>query len=129
MKHCINCDKTFKPKLSTRGKFCCYECYWKHLEGKKHKHMKGLELGRGWNKGIVRPVKYNSLHKWIQRNWGKIGICELCGEKRYTEFANKNGDYTRERKNYHELCRPCHSKIDWASPKKPDWQKGIILYG
>lgn len=55
------------------------------------------------------------MHKWIQRHWLKAGICENCGETRYTEWAEKNhGAMIRERTHWMELCKPCHERYDIA---------------
>ena len=59
----------------TERKFCSYQCYWDSLKGKTPKNTEGLKIGHGWNKGIFKgEVKYNSVHRWLQRNYNKQGI-------------------------------------------------------
>ena len=105
----------------TERKFCSYKCYWKSLKGKAPKNTEGLELGRGWNKGIFKDkVKYNSVHRWLQRNYKKQGICEFCGDVGKTEWASKYKMYTRDIKEYLELCKSCHNYQDRATSKRVD---------
>lgn len=65
---------------------------------------------------------YNAKHRWIQTHWKKTGICELCLQKRKpkpntrlkwgTHWANKSGEYLRQREDWYELCPKCHKKFD-----------------
>jgi len=65
---------------------------------------------------------YNAKHRWIQVNWQKTGICELCLIPRParkgtrlkwgTHWANKSGEYKRERSDWYELCPKCHKIFD-----------------
>lgn len=66
----------------------------------RHPNWKGDEVG------------YKALHAWLNANFPRSGCCELCGttEKR-TEYASK-GRYSRERSDYLEVCRPCHTTMD-----------------
>lgn len=104
--------------------------YWASMKG-KHKINSGqFKPGTTpWNTGGIGLVKYNSLHRWLQRNFKKTGICESCHLSSSTEWASKNGGYTRNRDSYVELCISCHRYMDRAKPKRPDWQEGVILYG
>ena len=67
---CKGCYKSFKlarpSKLKNgRGKYCSSVCYWKSLEGKLPKNIKGLEIGRGFNKGKKFP-QYSGVN---HPNW------------------------------------------------------------
>ena len=65
---------------------------------------------------------YNSKHKWIQNNWQKTGICEICKLPRPprkgtrlkygTHWSNKSGRYLRQRDDWYELCPKCHKSLD-----------------
>lgn len=64
-------------------------------------------------------VKYNSLHKWVRDNFGHAPNCEDCGikgsqgKRMWTiEWANKTGEYKRDRLDWIALCRKCHTKKD-----------------
>lgn len=64
-------------------------------------------------------VKYNGLHTWIRRNFGKPLKCFNCGidgqeiNGRWTiEYANRSGKYLRDRYDWLTLCRKCHRAYD-----------------
>jgi hypothetical protein len=53
-------------------------------------------------------------HKWLVRHYPKRGVCETCGDEGYTEYAflRHPEPHTRNREDYREVCRSCHSIID-----------------
>lgn len=55
-------------------------------------------------------------HAWLNRNNPKSGVCERCGEHRKTHLAFKgaNGEWSRNRDDYLELCPSCHKRFDLA---------------
>jgi NUMOD3 motif len=59
-------------------------------------------------------VGFHALHRWLNRNFPKAGVCEECGHEGKTEHAFKRHPepYTREPDDYRELCRSCHLKFD-----------------
>lgn len=57
-------------------------------------------------------VGYGALHCWIARHRKKENICEHCGIKTRTEFANKSHEYKRSVHDWLELCKRCHCKYD-----------------
>lgn len=71
-------------------------------KGHKHPNWKGDKVG------------YKGLHSWINENWGRKRECEICGTKKAKKFewANLNGIYNRERKNWKRMCCSCHDKYD-----------------
>lgn len=97
---------------------------------KIHEKLKknGYRNGRLGNKGELDPnwkgenATYSAKHRWIQNNWQKTGICELCFIERPprkgtrlkwgTHWANKSGEYKRERNDWYELCPKCHKSLD-----------------
>ncbi|NCN26004.1 hypothetical protein GW915_00360 [bacterium] len=77
------------------------------------KEKNGMWLGDG--------AAYNSIHRWIQANWKKIGICSKCGGRprpfgirRWgTEWHNVDGEYDRNRpETWVEVCKRCHNLLD-----------------
>lgn len=60
-------------------------------------------------------MEYSMIHKWVNKNKGRIKACERCGlsdpNRRY-EWANISGVYDRDLNNYERLCVPCHRKKD-----------------
>jgi hypothetical protein len=56
--------------------------------------------------------EYNRVHKWIGRKWIKSGKCEHCQKTTKTQWANKDGQYKIDRKDWLELCVKCHYATD-----------------
>lgn len=65
----------------------------------------------GW-KG--KNVSYGALHVWIKKHKTKTGTCSLCGQTRYTEWANLSSDqrHSRNLDDWAEVCKPCHMRLD-----------------
>lgn len=124
MAKCEHCNKEFEVKPKTKGRFCTYGCYWDSLKDRKPKNMDGLKFGRGWNKGIFKEkAHYNSIHRWVQKNFIKADICELCQRedgKNY-EWANISGKYRREKTDWMRLCVLCHRNYDLEHKKGIDY--------
>ena len=54
-----------------------------------------------------------ALHVWLNTNHPRVGICEGCGHIGKTEYASTTDHaYTRNREDYSELCRRCHTAFD-----------------
>jgi len=62
---------------------------------------------------------YSALHKWIVRNYGKAYYCSnnINHKAKRFDWANINGEYKRKIRDWKQLCRSCHSKLD-ITPKK-----------
>lgn len=65
--------------------------------------------------GIEKQMgqSYNTIHVWMLRHHPKSGICEMCGEKRKTQWSNKDMKYTRNIEDWQELCASCHKLYDY----------------
>jgi len=67
-------------------------------------------------------VTYNSLHFWVRGNFGQPNECEHCNDNtkksRSYQWANKSGDYKRDRDDWLRLCVSCHKKYDLANKKQ-----------
>ena len=85
--------------------------------------LRGLEYGRGWNKGMTDEksscwkgdmVGYNGLHGWVEKKLGKPRVCEHCGteQAKVYDWANKSHRYLRKLSDWIRLCRKCHKKYD-----------------
>ena len=62
-------------------------------------------------------VGYFGIHKHIGKHNDKKHKCEFCKKNRKTEWANKKGrGYTRNIKDYFELCISCHKLYDSKIP-------------
>jgi hypothetical protein len=82
--------------------------------GENHHGWKGKEVG------------YVGLHRWIGKNFGKANHCDKCGadkipkgKKYWFEWANKNGKFSRNKKDWIQLCIRCHRQYD-------EWYKKIL---
>ena len=82
----------------------------KRRNGEKASSWKGDEVG------------YTGLHKWISKLYGSPKICDFCETETAKSYnwANKSGEYKRERNDWYRLCRKCHHAYDDISSKM--WQ-------
>lgn len=67
-------------------------------------------------------VSYFALHNWIYRILGKANHCDKCGlyripkgKKRFFQWSSKTKKYSRNLKNWWQLCIPCHLEFDGHS--------------
>lgn len=81
-----------------------------YLAGEKHYNWKGNKVG------------YYALHHWIRKKLGKANHCEICsldkipkGKKRYFQWANKDGKYRRDLRDWIQACVQCHKNYDNAN--------------
>jgi len=131
-KICPTCKKVFfkTPNLSkkyweTKRKFCSNRCKMlgktSHMKGKKNQNIAGNKhpLWKG------NKVGYGALHIWIRRNWGKPKVCDFCESTKNVQWASKNQNYTRKRKDWLRLCISCHKKYDNKANNRVAWNKGL----
>jgi hypothetical protein len=86
-----------------------------------------------WKGDAVTRV---AAHSWLRRHFPKTGVCEECKDPvgatghAGTHFAYKgpNGEYSRERGDYLELCPTCHRRFDKDKPGV-DWHKSRDALG
>ena len=119
---CLDCGKQLKKYKSKR----CLSC--SHLAPERIAKLKATHKGkRPWRKGksIFKnrgkkntnwkgsKAGYSAIHYWVIRNFGKANKCENCNlkKKKYC-WANKTGQYLRERNDWMENCYSCHKKYD-----------------
>lgn len=113
-------------------KFCSGVCYHTF----KDLSRVSEEKASNW-KGDV--VKYSALHIWLRKKFGNAKLCEnsKCPKVSNTyEWALKMGcEYKRERSNFMQLCKSCHSFLDqkgsgvWYSRTRGKWVAQIRLNG
>lgn len=79
------------------------------------------EMHAGENHGMWKGDKagYTAKHMWIQRQFGKADRCEECGldklpvgMKRYFDWVNLDGKYSRNRETWKKMCKKCHTKLE-----------------
>lgn len=94
--------------------------------------MKGRKFTDDWRKKISEAQKgdkgnnwkghlatYNSIHHWVRDTFGRPEKCEHCDglfTGRKIEWANKSGEYKRDREDWIRLCAKCHRKYDKENP-------------
>jgi hypothetical protein len=61
------------------------------------------------------------IHHWLNQHHPKTGACDECGAEGPTDYAFKKHpeSHTRNRDDYRELCRSCHTTFDLASGIRP----------
>lgn len=85
-----------------------------YVKGQPVRFIKGHSIRGGrapWWKGDA--AGYRAKHTYMSKHYPKSGTCESCGKSGYTEYALIKGrEYSRDRQDYQELCRPCHNSYD-----------------
>lgn len=144
---CITCKKDFKTfpyRIRDGIKFCSSKCYWKNKKGMAptENQLRALSMGWGANKGKSglraenhplwkgNAASYVSKHHFIYRLKGKANFCINCGsteipkgKKRWFEWANIDGRYSRNPDDYISLCKKCHALLDDVGEQtKIRWQ-------
>jgi hypothetical protein len=86
---------------------------------------------KAWNKGKKCPqlsgknngswkgdgVGYRGIHHWIKKVRGQPKKCQFCGEEQIISgkkihWANKSGNYLRNKNDWLSLCAKCHHAYD-----------------
>lgn len=80
------------------------------VKGQPRRFIKGHS--RGAFKG--NAAGYTAIHTYLRKYFPKSGICDECGKPAVrTEYALIKGrEYSRNRDDYRELCKPCHNRYD-----------------
>jgi len=76
----------------------------------------GKKTGDKNNKWKGDKVGYHALHDWIRNNYGRPRKCESkdCSHKSTNyQWSNVSSRYKRERKDWKQLCVPCHKRNDY----------------
>lgn len=114
-KNCSLCNNEFLKR--TRMSFVDWEK--QSFCSKSCARIKTTPKGESAFNWLGSNIGYNSLHKWISRNFGKPKYCEFCkmvgkknGRNWNIDWANVNSNYTRDRKDWLGLCRSCHFNFD-----------------
>lgn len=63
-------------------------------------------------------IGYSGLHMWIRKHGNKLLFCEHCGKTKNIQWANKSGEYKREKNDWLRLCVSCHKKYDQIVKRK-----------
>ena len=133
-KDCLLCGATFyKPYTCSKKvweenrRFCSQKCGNEFFAEEKTERLKKFRFKKGHNPGIIgnagkrgkdngswkETPSYNTLHRWLIDNYKKTGFCENCGAgEKTTHWARVSKTYTRNIKDYRELCPTCHTRYD-----------------
>ena len=87
--------------------------------------MKKIPTAEFGNQMVINYIcfmdkkEYESIHKWIRRNYGKATKCEHCPNpsKRYDWALKKGYEYKRDISYFMQLCRSCHVKYDFTEER------------
>lgn len=80
-------------------------------------------LGKPGAGDRVHPDRgYYAAHLWLRLHHPKTGVCSTCGgSERRTDWAWRHGGtgmpFSRDRRDYIELCRSCHVTVDQAEAR------------
>jgi hypothetical protein len=104
--YCNPCrNKTFPVKHTEETKEKMRKAKW----GKKNPNWQGDN------------IKYNGLHRWVERRIEKPDICPRCKKRPAIDLTNK-GVYDRNLDNWEYLCRHCHMKEDGRLKQLTSWR-------
>jgi len=119
----------------------CKNCYYKY-----NSHpSKGKKLSKKWCDNIRKGQEqtkshmwkgeqagYSSIHRWLRKYYGSPKKCDWCGlkgsrpKRNWTiQWANIDGSYRRDIKNWICLCAKCHAKQEKGLkhiPKRIHWK-------
>lgn len=134
-KKCGECGKKFykKPTCSVKEwvektRFCSRKCCDVSFRTARIGRLSKFNFKNGhstWNKGRSCPETscdrngmwssspgYSAIHKWINAHYIKIRVCANCGRRGKTQWAKISKEYTRNIRDYRELCHSCHTLLD-----------------
>jgi hypothetical protein len=68
----------------------------------------------------------SAVHHWMLRHFPKGGVCEQCGRRGVTDWANIDHRYRRVRRDWHEWCRSCHQRLRRQSVQPAGLRQGAF---
>lgn len=90
----------------------------KHTQETRKKMSEAHKGEKAYN-WIRNKVGYGTLHSWARRELGKPKQCFICGiigkkngRNWSIHWANKSGNYKRDKNDWIALCIKCHKKYD-----------------
>ena len=118
-KPCLVCGKRVGNKINT---FCSNSCKSKYQLRDPEKHPGYL----GDKLSVV------GAHAWARHHFEKSKTCDFCKTedrpckdgRSYLDWANKSGEYLRDRNDWYVLCRKCHINYDQQWKRRTRDNKG-----
>lgn len=105
-----NKGKKFTKKRKKRISDALRNKKYPERQEKNSIHWKGNNVG------------YGGLHYWVYKWLGKPDTCEHCGKiglsGKQIHWANKSGNYLRDKNDWIRLCVSCHKKYDKLNQPK-----------
>lgn len=93
---CVVCGNEKYYQLNEHKKrvrrYCSPDCY----------HIDSQKVG----------AKYQALHSWVRRHYGKADKCIYCGNDSIVDWANISKEYKRDINDWIKLCRKHHIAYD-----------------
>jgi len=111
-----------RGKLLRSGHTTSCGCKRKETSAKTLSAVASAQTGENHPRWKGDDLSYTYAHVWVARHKEKTGVCEICGERRYTEWANRHPDrrHSRNLDDYIEVCKPHHMLLDghpWVKRK------------
>lgn len=121
---CLFCNKEFRihpsdPKYG-KGKYCKRKCESLDKEGKMPKNTKGLEIGRGWNKGKQLSIEHRN----------KLSVSHI-GKKGWNKGLNYKLDLDPavRKKHSHDMKKMWQNGVLGKEEKNHRWMGSRVGYG
>lgn len=127
-------EVTQKRYVDGRGRRCSKACQYAYMTRpsglvyKKHvENPTAFKPGHTpWNSGTSET--YRGIHRWLRRHKPYTKVCDWCGRKGTTEFANLSYKYHLDLDDWAELCVSCHRKYDHGNGGKAAVRFGKDVY-
>lgn len=102
-----------KPEHSKRMSGKNNPFYGKHHTKETKKKLSEGRKGKNNPSWKGNKASINSIHRWVETEKPKIGICSICNNyHKKTYLANIDHKYKRNRDDFFELCIYCHRLYD-----------------
>lgn len=127
---CENCGKSFHPRYSSNGRFCCKECEFSY---------KKKETIRKWKLGEISGTKGYSCSTFV-RNYlieKYNGKCQRCGWGEINPYTNKaplqvhhidGNSLNNVESNLQLLCPNCNSLTENFGSRNKNAPRGKSTY-
>ena len=93
----------------------------------------GYAIGKKHGMWRGGKAKYQALHNWIRKSYGKATKCEnsqcLGKSKQYQWALRQSRKYSRKVRDYIQLCRSCHRKMDITVETRKKISNSLIKHG
>lgn len=150
IKKCLVCNNFVRKhetdswkKYNLQRKYCSLECrqVWNkgldisdsrvkaYVSKNTSMFKKGENMAENNNKWKGEDASYIAKHMRIYRDFGTARECSLCyaNVKRYN-WSNIDNKYSRDIKDWIQLCPSCHKKFDLYKKYPEKYEKYVEVY-